>query len=211
MSVITERNAVNRQTYPVGTVIWHMAGYRHGGNIYWSAKPDVIEVRNPGGFWLDVLPKSDAAQGNTWNNIGASYFLSREECLAHWGDRSLIEPTGEPVDVWNDESDDDRVGEYEVEADVIEYPFYISVERVPFDPGKLTWRHEENPYAEMEPENSIYRVLTLNEIRDQIWGMAGRKPIIEVRVEKPTTGIIFQVGNYSNDDWYKQGTTRGYC
>ena len=147
---------------PVGTVIWRMAGYEHEGKIYWSARPNVIEVSNPRGFWLDVFPKSDAVQGNTWNNIGRNYFLSREECLASWGDKPLIQKadkikTGEPT------KSDAPIGEYVVEPDDPNSVVYINIgsDLLPFDKNRLKW-NQDTEFNGFISDNESYRVLTLD-------------------------------------------------
>lgn len=55
--------------------------------------------------------------------------------------------------------------------------------------------------------------LTLEEISGQILDKApsGENQIIEVRIEKPLNGVIYQYGNCQDNKWHKHGETRGYA
>ena len=57
-------------------------------------------------------------------------------------------------------------------------------------------------------------ILTLNEILEQVKKMTypSTTPFIEVRYESALWGVIFQIGNYGNNDktWIVHGITKGY-
>lgn len=194
--------------YPVGTVLWNMVGrYRHG-KVYWAAVANAIQISHEKGFLFDQS-FVDSKHGNSWNGIGRNYYLSREECLANWGDRPLVEDDTRPVAeqeypdpkeygkrvIWRDNS-----------VDILQIT--VGSNRAPFDQLGIAWHFDED----MAKATGNGEWLTLDELRDLIWGRLGHKHIIEVRVESPLGGVIHQVGNYPNDDlWMEHGKTRGYA
>lgn len=194
--------------YPVGTVLWHMEGRPRHGKVYWAAIARAIQISTETGFHFDQSFVG-LAHGNSWNNIGGNYFLSREECLAEWGDKPLIEDDDRPV-TEQEHPDPKEYGKRVIWRDNGVDILYITVghNRAPFDQLCIAWHFDEG----MAKATGNGEWLTLDEIRDLIWGRLGHKHIIEVRVETPLRGVIHQVGNYPNDDlWREHGTTRGYA
>ena len=73
-------------------------------------------------------------------------------------------------------------------------------ESVPYH--KLDW-HVEN-----SGEMGEIRYLTLKEIWQQL--KSYKKPITVV-ISYPSSGVIYQCGNYVEEKWVKYGETRGYA
>lgn len=73
---------------------------------------------------------------------------------------------------------------------------------------KITWRVDE---AAGEMCYQPYKVLTLNEIKDQLTNLYGGKtPFITIFTERPLGGSILQYGNYG-DSWWQVGDLAGYA
>ena len=193
----------NTEKYQIGTVLWRMSGDYHEGKCYWSPKACSIERHCKNGFGFSALPFDS---GNSWGNIGKNYFLSREDCLARWGDRPMIEDDNRPLE--KQESPDPK--EYDdviIQRDDSVNNVRISVGGGDYQLDTLKWDFD----SELEEYTEDGDYLTLGEIREQIWAGNPHKPIIEVRVEGALKGIIYQVGNYKDDLWHVHGTTRGYA
>jgi hypothetical protein len=200
-------NEEQRQKYPIGTVIWCMSGKPRHGNVYWSPLPRSIEQHpEKGGFTFDIAP---ITHGSTWNNIGRNYFLSREECLADWGDKPRITEDDCPVEE-QENPDPAEYGKRVIWRDDSMTAVIISIGlgRMRCPLKSLKWHND--PEAGEYIGNGDY--LTLDEIRDQIWEKMGCHDIIEILEESPLQGVIHLTGNYPESNyWYKHGTTRGYA
>jgi hypothetical protein len=196
-------NEEQRHKYPLGTVLWVMSGKPSCGKVYWSPMARSIEQHpEKGGFMFDAVPM---VHGSSWNNIGNTYFLSREECIAAWGDKPRIEDDDRPVE----KQEHPHPGEYGkriIWHDDSINALTITAGHTPVPTETLSWRMDRG--AKHLTGNG--NILTLNEIRDQIWKKHG-KTIIEVRVESPLSGVIYQVGNYTEDYWHEHAKTRGYA
>lgn len=73
---------------------------------------------------------------------------------------------------------------------------------------KITWREDETTG---ELCYQPYKVLTLNEIRDQVKNLyGGNCPMITIFTERPLGGCILQYGNYG-DSWWQVGDLAGYA
>ena len=202
-----KENRIERPQYPVGTVLWNMEGWPRHGKVYWAPVCRCIQVSAEKGFLFDQsMP--DVAYGNTWGNIGKNYFLTREECLAKWGDKPFI-------------VDDERTPAEQEHPDPKEYGKRVvwrddstTIVTITTGPGRgsfpldnLIWRKDDDAQEMM----GCGGFLTLDEIRGQVWKWIGHKTIIEVREESPLNGVIHQVGNHSDDLWCEHGKTRGYA
>lgn len=93
---------------------------------------------------------------------------------------------------------DEVTGDYMVERAT------THVVDVDFNKYELKWR-------EIEGEE----VLTLNEILEQVQDNyileTGETPFIRVIRESGLWGVIFEVGNYDDDQWIVHGITKGYA
>jgi len=198
-----------KKTYPVGTVLWRMGGRERNGEVYWAAIPQCIQVCNENGFLFDQS-MVDFKHGSTWGNIGKNYFLSREECLASWGDKPLIEKDNRPVEA-QEQPDPNEYGKQTIwlRDPTSNTYIFVGMERAPFSTNNLEWNVDDEKAEAMGDKEGGY-CLTLDEIAKQIKQATG-VTFIEVRVESPIAGVIHQTGNYADDLWHKQGTTRGYA
>lgn len=196
-------NEEQRHKYPLGTVLWCMSGKPYHGKVYWSPTPHSIEQHPAeGGLMFNSMPMT---RGLSWGNIGKNYFLSREECLAAWGDKPRITDDYRPVE------DQERPHPVELGKRVILRDDSINILTItanyaPVPIKARSWRNDKEAERIMGNGN----LLTLDEIRDQIWEKQD-KAIIEVRVESPLSGAIYQVGNYTEDYWHEHAKTRGYA
>ena len=90
----------------------------------------------------------------------------------------------------------------------VKYSISVTDAGIVFPPTALSWRFDEEALQTFGDGG----VITLNEIRNQIWEKYPGRPIIEVMAELPEYGVIYKVGNNPNDDkWKKHGTTLGYA
>lgn len=78
---------------------------------------------------------------------------------------------------------------------------------IPFDKDFFKWNVAENESEFMG--ETVYR-LTLGELKEQLI-KAGFKGFITLFVNRPTDGVIYQIGNYSDGEWYELGTLKGFC
>ena len=73
---------------------------------------------------------------------------------------------------------------------------------------RLKWRVDEECSQICAVD---YKILTLNEIVDQLKNLyGGEAPMITVIEEQPISGRILQYGNYG-DEWWQIGETGGYA
>lgn len=66
----------------------------------------------------------------------------------------------------------------------------------------LKWNEEE-----VKEIGEKFTFLTLREIREQLEGAM----IVTVIVNRPTSGAVYQCGNYKDNEWYKIGELNGYA
>jgi len=198
-----------RRTYPVGTVLWNMVGRRRNGKVYWAAEANCIQVSHEKGFLFDQS-LADSTHGNTWGNIGKNYHLSREECLAAWGEKPLVVNDDRPVEE-QESPDPKEYGKLVIWLGDDTNTVFINVgfDKAPFSADTLEWNINEETAKMLGGEKGGY-YLTLDEIAEQI-NKTIQGAIIEVRVEGPNGGVIHQVGNRLGGLWHKHGTTRGYA
>lgn len=188
---------------PVGTVLWKMVGTIKGAQgeqkVHWMPEAHAIQYADDGKFMF-------SHGGASWNSIGKSYFLTREECLADWGNKPTIEDLAEKerpelpdlnkIVVW-------RFDEVSI--------LTIMVDNALVDLSELNWHHDIESESNYDPSCGDF--LTLEEISGQILDKApsGENQIIEVRIENPLKGVIYQYGNCQDNKWHKHGETRGYA
>ncbi len=186
--------------YPVGTVLWKMVGRLNGycghpadNKIHWYPESYAIQYADDNKFMF-------TNGGGSWGTIGKVFFLTRETCLAAWGDKPLITDPPEP------ESPDPKdLNNLVVWRDGADMSFLtITIDKLLFDPAALEWRHN----AEYDVDS-----LTLEEISDQLLKMIPPEQdgIIEVRIETPLDGFIYQYGNHRDNKWYEYGKLQGYA
>lgn len=79
------------------------------------------------------------------------------------------------------------------------------------DLSELNWHHDIESESIYDPSGGDF--LTLEEISGQILdkSLFIDNQIIEVRIENPLNGVIYQYGNYKNNKWHKHGETCGYA
>lgn len=78
---------------------------------------------------------------------------------------------------------------------------------VPLDKDFFKWNVSEEASEFMG--ETIY-LLTLGELKEQL-ATAGFKGIVTLFVNEATSGKIYQIGNYSDGEWFEIGNLRGFC
>lgn len=198
-----------KPTYPVGTVLWHMIGRRQDKEIRWYASPLCIEYADNHKFL-----NADKC-GGSWNSIGKNYFLTREECLAHFQAKgnSLLEKisandptpdgvTEKPRTDWNDYEITLYGADGNTDMSGASITIYIGFyDRLRNITSRIKWRSE---YAIGCGE--IKRI-TLREIYEQ----ARTDEILTVFYVSALRTDVYQCGNYKQGQWVKVGKLFGYA
>lgn len=78
---------------------------------------------------------------------------------------------------------------------------------VPFDKNVFRWNVDENA---SEFEGEIVYSLTLGEIAEQLAEME-YTGLLTLFVNRPTSGEIYQLGNYGDYEWFQLGELKGFC
>ncbi len=78
---------------------------------------------------------------------------------------------------------------------------------VPMDKNMFKW-HIDGNASEFMGETVWY--LTLGEIAEQLAKME-YMGIVTIFVNRPTSGEIYQLGNYSSYEWFELGTLKGFA
>lgn len=78
---------------------------------------------------------------------------------------------------------------------------------VPMNKNMFKWHIDEEASAFMGESVSL---LTLGEIAEQLAKMK-YTGIVTVFVNRPTSGEIYQLGNYGTYEWFELGTLRGFA
>lgn len=71
----------------------------------------------------------------------------------------------------------------------------------------MEWVNNKLEWRQLGDDEYRTKVLTLKEIAEQLqdaW-------LITVVVERPSSGEIYQYGNYADDEWWQIGTLDGYA
>lgn len=197
--------------YPVGTVLWKMesgfndyCGSPADEKIHWRPEAHAIQHTNENVFMF-------SHGGASWGAIGKTYFLTREECIEDWGNRPMIEdppPKGDPpplpdlnkLEIWREDS-----------VSILTITVCCGFNREFVSTEKLDWHVDPNVDEWGHRFGFTVEHLTLQEISDQIKTLYPLCSIIEVRREEPLKGVIYQYGNYGDDEWREHGTLNGYA
>lgn len=193
--------------YPVGTVLWRMVGVLNGccgqpkdNKIHWLPEAYAIQDVKDSMFF-------HTHGGASWNAIGKSYFLTREECIAAWkGDTVTDPPKIKP------EETKDLNGKIIYRDDDMAL-LTITFDKMLVPPSDLEWRH--NSAYEIPGKPGSGEFLTLEEISDQLVEMTpddyrGFKQI-EVRIDEPLSGVIYRYNQYRDGRWNEYGKLQGYA
>lgn len=78
---------------------------------------------------------------------------------------------------------------------------------VPMDRNMFKWNVDKNA---TEITGEIIWSLTLGEIAEQLAKME-YMGIVTIFVNRPTSGAVYQLGNYSPYEWFELGTLRGFA
>lgn len=194
---------MNRQ-YPVGTVLWRMGGIRRNDKVCWHPYPICIEKADKHKFL------NASGSGGSWNNIGRTYFLSREACIAHFlqNNKSLEQEIGfdEPTPEGVRERPRTDWQKYEVVKHSIgEEPFVYIGGFGNLQPATLLLK-----FRIVQRDDWEFFALRLEEIYDQLKDKASIITVFN-QSQSALNCDIFQCGNYDEGKWVKMGTVMGYA
>lgn len=78
---------------------------------------------------------------------------------------------------------------------------------VPMDKNMFKWNVDREA---SEFTGKLVSALTLGEIAEQLAEME-YSGMVTIFVNRPTSGEIYQLGNYGTYEWFELGTLRGFC
>lgn len=145
--------------------------------------------------------------GGSWNSIGKTFFLTREECLEAWGDKPMITDPPE-TECEEPENLNELVIWHCSDMEILT----ITVNGILINLEEdLIWQHCSEWEIPCDPYYGDY--LTLADISHQLSGKIPKDGlgIIEVRIEEPLNGVIYQYGNYRDNKWREYGKLMGYA